>query len=244
MKKLMIALIAVLVMGAAAPALAVEASADAYLGIYNMYLWRGFDLSHDSDFVVQPGMDVSMNDVGPGSLTFSYWSNYDENTGEMNETDVTVDYSFDLGEYVSLGLGNIFYALDGIDDTNELYLSVGVNVLLNPTLNLYWDYDEAKDDGLFFTFSIGHDFDLASLTEGLSLSLGALASYNDHSDYAVGDYSGFHNAEFSAGLDYAINDQFSIGLANTFSTPLSNDAEDIADIDDEFLIGASLTFAF
>ena len=34
--------------------------------------------------------------------------------------------------------------------------------------------------------------------EKLSLSLGALVSYNDESDYAVGDYSGWHNYELSA----------------------------------------------
>lgn len=240
MKKLMIALIAVLVMGAASPALAVEASADAYLGIHNMYLWRGFDLSPDADFVVQPGMDVSL-EAGPGSLTFSYWSNYDEDSGEMNETDVVIDYSFDIGEYVSLSLGNIFYSLEGLKDTSELYLALGANVLLSPTVTIYLDYDEADEDGLFYTLSIGHSFDLA---EGLSLSLGALASYNGESDYAVGDYSDFHNAELSAGLDYALTEQFSAGVAATFSTPLSDDAEDIAGLDDEFLIGATITFAF
>jgi hypothetical protein len=214
----------------------IEFSGDAYASINSMYLWRGFDLSPDADYVVQPGMDISF-----GGFTLRYWSNLDSDSGEMNETDLTVDYSFDANDLISLSLGNIFYALEDLDDTNELYLGVGFNTFLSPSLKVYYDYDEAEETGLFYTASIGHSFDLK---KSLGLSLGALVSYNQKSDYAVGDYSDLHNAEISLSLDYAVNDRITVSPAFIYSAALSDDAEDIAGIDEEFMGGVTVALTF
>lgn len=64
-------------------------SGSAHLSINSKYLWRGFDLSPDSDFVVQPGVDLSL-----GGFTLGYWSNWDEEAGELNETDITLGCRF------------------------------------------------------------------------------------------------------------------------------------------------------
>jgi hypothetical protein len=37
------------------------------------------------------------------------------------------------------------------------------------------------------------------------MSLGVLVGYNEESDYAVGDYSDWHNYELSARAEYAIS---------------------------------------
>ena len=92
---------------------------------------------------------------------------------------------------------------------------------------------------MFYTASVGHSFDLS---DSLSLSLGALVSYNGESDYAVGDYSDWHNYELSAGVDYAINEQFSVSPSVVFSSPISDDAKHA--LDSEVAAGIKVTMTF
>jgi hypothetical protein len=67
-------------------------------------------------------------------------------------------------------------------------------------------------------------------------------SYNQESDYAVGDYSDWHNYELSLGLDYVLTDNVAIGPSILYSSPISDEAKDA--IDSEFLTGVSIAFAF
>ncbi len=222
-----------LLVSAPAALAAIEVEGSAYVGVYDKYLWRGFNLS-GSETVVQPGADLSAK-----GFTLSWWGNLNTRTGEMDEVDVTIDYTAELNELVSLSVGNIFYALDGLADTNELYAGVALNTLLSPALTIYYDYDEAESDGLFFIASIGHSLDLV---EGLSLDLGALVSYNQASDYAVGSYRDWHNYQLSVGLTYALTDQITINPSFAYSSPISNAAKEA--IDSEVLGGVNLSLSF
>jgi len=242
MKKFVIGMILAVTMvlsTAAVTLAAVQVEGDVYAGFADKYLWRGWNLSGGKP-VLQGGVDVSAN-----GFTLSYWSNIQLKSddvfrsGEATETDTTIDYSFDVNDMVSMSVGHIFYALDGINDTAEFYAGASLNTLLAPSLTVYWDYDEATDDGLFFSASIGHDFELA---DKLGLSLGALVSYNDHSDYSTGDYAAWHNYELSAGLSYAVNDQVSVDASYIFSDPISDAANDI--LDTEMVSSISVSFAF
>jgi hypothetical protein len=246
MKKWSVFLIALVMIGAGlvtTSQAAIEVEGDVYAGVFDKYLWRGFDLSGGSP-VAQAGADLSS-----GGFTLSYWSNWqlkddvvlgsEVDSGEITETDIVLDYSADIGEMLSLSVGDIWYQLDGMDDTNELYVGATVNTLLSPTLTMYWDWDECEEEGLYFTLDISHSMDLM---EGLALNLGALVSYNLHSDYAVGNYSGFHNYELSASLDYALTDALSVSPSFTFSSGIDDDAKEA--IDTEILAGVNLTFAF
>ncbi len=242
MKKFFVALAAVvLVATTLVPAQAVNVEGDAYIGVFNKYLWRGFDLS-GGEPVAQGGVDLSAY-----GFTVSYWSNLqlsgDEGAGlkggEITETDIVLDYTFDLNDFVSLSVGNIFYQLEGLEDTNELYLGIGLSTILEPSLTVYYDYDKADEDGLFYQFAIGHGFDFS---DSLSLGLGAAVSYNQNSDYAVGDYSDWHNYELSLGVDYALNENFSVSPSFLYSAPISDDAKSA--IDSETVFGLTATFAF
>ncbi|MCF6180027.1 MAG: TorF family putative porin [Geopsychrobacter sp.] len=212
---------------------AVEVEGATYVGVSNMYLWRGFDLSN-SNAVVQGGMDVSVK-----GLTLSYWSNLDLSSSEMNETDFTIDYGIALSDLVAIGVGNVFYALDNAADTNELYFGISLNTLLAPTLTTYFDYDQAQKDGLFLTFDITHDFEL---NKNLILSLGGLVSYNQKSDYSIGDYSAWHNYELNLTADYTLNQQISLSPYIIFSDALSHAAD--KKIKQETAGGINLTLNF
>lgn len=243
MKKIvstLIVLAVVLAVGTPAVA-AIEVEGDAYIGVYDKYLWRGFDLSGGKP-VAQGGVDLTS-----GNFTLSYWTNVQLSSddgeglksGEATENDFIFDYSRDINDLVSISVGDIYYMLDGMDDTHELYLSVGLSTILDPSVSVYYDWDEADETALYYTVSIGHAFDLM---EAISLSLGALAGYNHESDYAVGDYSGWHNYELSASAEYAMTDQLTISPSLLFSSGISDDAKDA--IDSEVLGGVSVTFTF
>jgi len=237
MKKLSVLVISLVLLATAGLSSALAeatVSGDAYVAVNSKYLWRGFDLSHDSSYVVQPGMDLSL-----GGFTASFWSNWDEDSSELNETDITLDYSFDVNKLVSMSVGNIYYGLDGAKDTNELYVGAAFNTLLSPEIKVYYDYDEADKTGLFLTASVGHSIDLS---DGVALNLGALVSYNGKSDYAVGDYSNFHNAEFSASVDWQAMKGLTVSPGVIYSVPLSGDARDV--IDNEFMAGVTVAYSF
>jgi uncharacterized protein (TIGR02001 family) len=235
MKKLILMLAAVLLTaGTLVPtqAMAIEASADAYVGVYSAYIWRGFNLSEDDAFVVQPGADVTIN-----GFTVSWWGNLSENNGELNEVDLTLDYTLSVTDKISLSVGNIMYDVDadgGPDTTNEVYLGVAVDTLLSPSATIYVDYDEFET--VFATLGGSYGFDLQ---KGLSLGLGAnLGIFLDDG----ADESFLHNLELSASADYALTEQVTLGALVLASFPISDDADDI--IDDEVTAGVSATFAF
>jgi len=235
MKKLSLLLVAaVLTVSCLVPAgaQAVEASADAYVAVATKYLWRGFDLSPDDTFVVQPGADVTI-----GGFTVSWWGNLSENTGELNEVDLTLDYSLDLSDMVSLSVGNILYDVDGLSDTNELYVGVSLNTLLSPSLTAYYDYDEF-DGNYYVVLGVGHSLDLS---EGLSASAGLSASYL-HDD--ILDDGWLHVLEVTAGLDYAVNEQVTAGLSALYFTKLDDKAEAYTGEKDGLTGALTVTYAF
>lgn len=214
-----------------------EVSGSASVDFMSNYVWRGFKLSNG--FVIQPSVGITYGGFGA-----NLWANYDNSTSEQTETDLTLNYAFSVDKF-NLDAGYIYYALDSVEDTQEFYVSVGYAVLLNPTLAVYYDFDEG--DGAFITASIGHDF---ALTDDIALSLGALASYNAESEYSIGDYSDFHNAELSASLSIPVWKNVSIGPMIAYSFPLSNDAEDsfeaVSDDGDKDIVygGLNVTVSF
>lgn len=219
--------------------LALDFEGSASLGVYDKYLWRGIDLS-DSTAVTQGAAELST-----AGFTLGVWANAqldddgDWEGGEVNEVDLTLDYGFDLGELLSINLGNIIYILKDIPDTNEAYVGVAVNALLSPTVTAYWDWDQAEENGLFYTATVSHTFEPC---DHAAINLGALISYNDESDYSVGDYSDWHNYELNASLDFKLGDALTITPAVLYSSPISDEAKKA--IDSEWLAGANLSYSF
>jgi uncharacterized protein (TIGR02001 family) len=244
MKKLKVILAAMVLAATvvATPALAaIEVEGGAYVGYFDKYLWRGFDLSGGLP-VVQGGVDLSAK-----GFTLSYWTNIQTKTdkgegytgGDATETDITLDYTFSPVDKLSVSVGTIWYALDGYEDTKEAYLGLALDVPLAPEFKVYYDYDQSEENGLYYTLGVGHSFELA---EKLTLDLGALIGYNDE-NYSVGeDYSDWHNYELSASATYAINEQFSITPSILYSSGISDEAKDR--IDSELLGGITVSFSF
>jgi hypothetical protein len=216
MKKLRIFVLSlVLAMGFAFGSLSAEAavtSGSASVYVMSSYMWRGFELHEDT--AVQPSVGITYGGFGA-----NLWSDYNTGPGEAAETDLTLNYSFSANKF-SFDTGYIYYGLDGAEDTQELYLTVGYDTILSPSLTVYYDFDEG--DGAFIVASIGHSF---GITEKISLDLAASASYNAESEYSIGNYSDFHNADISASLSIPVNDTILISPMMAYSFALSDDAE-------------------
>jgi hypothetical protein len=226
----------------ALPVRAAETSADGSVGIFSSYVWRGITIHED--MAVQPSVGLSYDGFGA-----NLWTDWNGDTEEHVETDLTLSYSFSI-EKASLEVGYIYYALDGFADTQEFYVSAGYDVLLSPSLTLYWDFDEGE--GAFLVASIGHSFELP---HDIALNLGASASVNLENsvmglDSDGEDFSNFYNGEFSASLSIPITDAIYIEPMVAYSFSLSDDAENAIKSlsdggdDDVFYGGATVGLSF
>ena len=214
---------------------------DLTIGLYNQYVWRGYELSKDS-LVIQPSFSVDYNGFG-----VNLWGNfdtdqYDLDKGNWNETDLTISYSGAVSG-VTYDIGYIYYALeDGEEDTQEVYATLGLDALLSPTFGIYRDVD--NNPGWYISLGVGHSF---VISETLILELGAQVGYVDDDQ----DYSAFHDGLISLSLSYSINDHIALTPELYYSFPLSSDSEEVlqdasySGEDDSFVYGGILVhFSF
>lgn len=217
-------------------------TADLSVSALSKYVWRGFELSKDS-LVLQPSMTV-----GYKGFSFNLWGNLDtdehvyfgrvddENSSSWNETDMTIAYNGSCS-YADYGIGLIYYAVDNLQDTQEIFVSVALKTLLTPTLTMYRDYDALP--GAYISLGISHSF---GVTEDLSLDLGAQIGYlaaEDSDSYSevtevnntwvsTGEaYREFHDGKLSASMTFPLGDYFSLTPELYYSFPLSSKAKDL-----------------
>jgi hypothetical protein len=210
--RLILILILAILSASAYTVSAAETSGSASVGIFNSYMWRGFELHKDT--AVQPSVGITYGGFGA-----NLWSDYNGKTEEAVETDLTLNYTYSIDK-IGLDAGYIYYGLDGVPDTQEFFVAVSYDILLSPSLTLYYDFDEGT--GAFIVASIGYD---VPVTKDIAVSLGASASYNAKSKYAIGDYSAFHNGEISASTSIPVYEGISISPLLAYSFTLSDDAE-------------------
>lgn len=242
MKKIIVAMMAVLMAASVSVATSEDkVTGDVYVGPVSKYVFRGLDLSENRG-VIQGGVDLSYK-----NFTLSYWTNYQTisgptlEAGNATETDITLNYAYTPVELLTLNVGNTYYTFDGFDDTNELYLKATVNTLLAPTVAMYYDWDNAKQGGLFYTLSIGHTF---NPLKNLGINLGALASYNAKNPSASVNYNNLHNYELTASLDYSVTDSIKITPSYLYSNSFNSTARVLGNIHDQSVCALKATFLF
>jgi len=228
----------------------IQTAGSASVDVMSNYVWRGQKLSNS--WVVQPSVAVTYGVFGA-----NIWANYDSDAkidegdghGEVSETDITLSYTRSMDKW-TFGAGYIYYALNGSNDTQELYLSASYDMLLKPTLAVYYDFDEGN--GAFVQASISHSLEVA---KGINLNLGAYASYNINNkvmgpDEDGDDFSNFYNAEISSSLNIPVWKAITVTPKIAYSFPLSDDAEEaleaLSDDGDKdiFYGGINITLSF
>ena len=232
-------------------------TAGADMGVFTKYIWRGYELSDDGP-VIQPSASVGYKGFG-----FNLWGNLDTSvddgagneTSQFNETDMTLSYDTSYGPW-SLGFGYIYYGLDGVFDSQELYFSAGFDTILSPTLTVYREIDHYT--GWYLNFGLSHSFELQ---KGITLDLtGSIGYYiSDDSDFVEIDdnlnpttkkYNSFHDGLLTAGLTIPINKYFTLNPMIGYSFALTGEAENLIrstsynDDSNFFFGGITLSFSF
>jgi hypothetical protein len=191
--------------------------------IASRYVWRGQTLSQG--IVAQPTVAMTL-----GGFSANLWSNVDLDNDEadddgivMNETDLTLNYTMPVGP-VSLTGGFIHYDFDG-SDTQEIYLTGSLAVLLNPSLSLYYDIDDGK--GGFAVLAVSQAFPVGPI----SLTAGGSIGFN-LGDKAMGlnaageDFTGLYYGEVSLATSIPLFGHVSLDPRIAYSTALGSDGED------------------
>ena len=191
----------------------------------SQYMWRGIDLSKDS-IVIQPSMTMGYN-----GASVNLWGNFDTDNAaydgaKYNETDVTLSYAMTF-DMVSVTANYAYYAVDAVEDGQEVYMSATLNTLLSPTVTIYRDI--AHTPSWYFVAGVSHSLPLFDKT---TLTLGATASYYYSDDTALtevgssDEYRNLHSGVVSATVNIPVNSFLTVKPTLSYSFPLSSAAED------------------
>jgi len=208
--------------------------------VLSAYIWRGQELTRHS-VVIQPSITASYK-----GFTANVWGNLDTRpygaadqkySSNFTETDVTLSYSRKFG-IVQAGAGYIYYGLaaaapGGADmlDAQELFVTLGLDTILSPTLTVYKEIDHYRQ--WYATLGVSHTF---ALHEKIGLKLSALASYllsTDETTYAkynsdslptTDKYNNFHDGTVAVSLPIAVYKTLSVIPTISYVFPLCDDA--------------------
>jgi hypothetical protein len=186
---------------------------------YNsVYWWRGVELNGKGVGVFWPSVGLELGETGFAlSVAAGVNEDYliaDDSTDRdaakpANEFDYGIAYGAEFG-IVSLGAGVMYIHYPFYDEVDndavdpsfwEASVAVGLDILLAPSLEIYYDYyveeDDATDNPVnedyYVKASIGHD---VIKTDSFSFSLGAWVAYYNN---AYLDKKGWSDAGISLG---------------------------------------------
>lgn len=196
MKKMMIVMMMVMmmVMVMAVAVMAEGISGSATLDAASAYVFRGS--TFNDGFVLQPGAEVAAGDFSAG-----VWANFDVDDyggalekSKFSEVDIYGSYSIPV-EAVDLSIGYCAYTypLDSTDADHEVSVSLGLDMMLSPSVAVNYGLDGGIKDSVYVEFGIGHEIEIS---EDLGAELGLAVGYVEPDS---GD-SGFSHANVSAGL--------------------------------------------
>lgn len=232
-------------------------SAEFAVDALSQYVWRGFGLSDDS-LVLQPSMTVSYR-----GFYANFWGNYDtdqdtDGKAKWNETDFTFGYTYDrLPHGLSLDLGSIYYALDGTDDSFEVFVGLSATCpVTGAALGIKVYRELSHYPAWWVELSAGKDFLLA--WQGSIFSISASAMYLNSKDEGAypeiddpGDeFSGWLYLQLGAELAIPLSQYFTLTPKVYYTFSPSSDADDlIQEVSwdrhhDHFYGGVSLSFSF
>jgi hypothetical protein len=210
------------------------------LSVLSAYIWRGYEQTRDS-VVIEPSVTI-----GYKGFSLNVWGNMDtrpysvgdaQYASQYTETDYTLSYSRKFG-ILQVTPGYIYYALGAPYAgaaaplaAQEIFLNLGLDTILQPTLTVYKDIDHYRE--WYFLLGVSHTFEFNKV---VSLKLAASASYllsTDATTYAKYDsesvattdkYNNFHDGTATVSIPLAVYKSLSITPAVSYVFPLSDDA--------------------
>lgn len=175
------------------------------LDIASAYVFRGY--TFNDSLVLQPGVEVAT------PVTIGVWGNLDtadysaDTSGQFTEIDLYASYDIPLGlDPFDLSIGYTEYtypsAGGGGDADREASISASADILLAPSIDIYYGLDGALKKTLYVELGSAHTFDI---TKDIACDLGLVVGYINPDE----GKSGFSHANVSASLGYKM---FSLGV--------------------------------
>ncbi|MFH1500787.1 MAG: hypothetical protein ABIE22_02470 [archaeon] len=133
------------------------------------YMFRGVPYSEEPVFQAVGGVALA-NEVA--NLSVIGFVNYDTQTEQINEADVSLEASRSVGKAnLTAGITHLEFPDTGLPSTDEVYARIGLDTFLNPEFFVAQDYVDGK--GTYLEGSVSHNLPL-----GIEAS--ASLGYNDH----------------------------------------------------------------
>ena len=200
------------------------------------YIWRGFDMNPPNKPVLQPSITF---DFGKSGIALNLWGSFSFENKQVNETDLTLSYTFKTPESYSLSVGFTHYGWYFAkpfklknNTSQEVYISAGLpKAFLNPKVTVYYDFNNG--DGTYVVLALAHSL---KLSEKLVTDLSASLGYNGRQWI---NQSGFSDLNFGAAVPFNLDKVTISPFINI--TFILMDAVNPG-IDNELTIGASLWF--
>jgi hypothetical protein len=163
--------------------------------ILSRYMFRGFTYSEGSVVQLVPI-------VTHGNVSLIGFINHDNTSGDVNEADLTIDYTKQFGKLgLSVGYSYLTFPNTPLNETQELYLIASLDTPAKPSLKVFRDIDDIK--GTYIEAILSHDFDI----KGVPLSVAAMLAYNDH---FLREESGFSHADLKLAAPLKLTDRLVI----------------------------------
>lgn len=238
-----------------------KVTGSASLGVFNRYIFRGYELSTNSA-AIQPALSISYAGFSAG-----FWGNIDSNETatqsfvpdrpdqkSFNEVDLTLSYTYTIGKLGLTG-GYVYYGTKYTNETEELFVTATYDIITKPTLSIYRDITSYP--GTYINLSLAHSL---PVYKEITLDLGASAGYfigdddyfrtTDPTSGALGKhYSAFHDGMVKAGFTIPVTKSFSVQPLVQYWFPLSSDAKKHGHnpnghLDNTFVTGLNAVFTF
>lgn len=212
-------------------------TASASVDFLNQYVWRGYALSDDrKGMVIQPSVTVSY--LG---FSLNVWGNFDtydrnpvgpELGPAWNETDITLSYTRELVKDLNGTLGMIYYALDKVDDSFEVYAGLSYTLPWF-TVGVTGYREISHYPGWWVMLDLSKNIKLPCYD--WSIDLGGNFIYQASDDQGAypnppnfdEPYSNFHAGTLTAAINFPIGKYLTISPKVGYSFPLSGHADDL-----------------
>jgi hypothetical protein len=228
------------VLAAGSYATEVAMDIDTELKAVSEFVWRGRILNDEPCF--QPSITI-----GSSGFSASIWGSWNltsvSNTWQNSRVDASFDYTFVLGKnIIRPGFVAYIYKDDPghlAKDTYECFASYTYDVLLLPTLVVYYDF--SRIDGFFATFSVAHSFELMKDRMAFDVKLtldGADKAFNnnlfyfpamDDDELSSPDKTSLVDLGVAVSAPITVGKNFTITPAAKFITLLDSDTKDLVD---------------
>jgi len=189
------------------------------------YVFRG--VTFNDGAVFQPGIEVTEFPLPEeiGSFVVGAWGNYDIDdydgnlmSSEFSEIDLYASYTLPI-EIVDLSGGYTSYTYpNGGPADKEVSAAIGKAIAgFDLAAAAYFGIGGSIEDSEYYEFGLEYGF---ALTEALGLSIGGTAAYLDpDGDTGV---SGWHNATATAGISYALTENWGLSASVTYVGQLND----------------------